>query len=649
MKRIILLILISISAFGQARFPEGVRISGGQPTVTSTSFLTATDATGLQTKIAPVNLPFALSTDLVWSKSGNNIYNNNTGKVGIGISSPQTNLDVLGSTRSSGDITSNTGLAVGSQDYQVTYTSPNLTDTEQGYTFDGTYHYMIGTNIIKKLNSSWTVVAQNTNPLSGITGVNHLGDGFYLSGFIYAPAETYPAVTGMKIAKYNAATLALVATYDISAQNHECSSMTTDGTTIYISSYLDGSKIWKYDLVGNYLGFITISSPFTNNIQGISLYNGEFYVVEQANLSKLSLDGSVKTFLRVLPGNLAEPHRGEGVQVVNGEVRILIAGLGLSTLNVYYLNPLLSTNKLFYANSLGETTTTKITVGSSTSTPYTSVLAGTMVFGNRASGIAPMIITRNPFPANTGFLNVAMQNSDVIRTGESDMVFRTAWESGGVLQSLTTAGSAFSFQNASVNIVNILRSGATTFAGNVTTPGIVFSTIPVTSASTFDILTRNSGSSVVEKILSTSIEYSANKQNSLVADVTNTKYPTVTAVNAGIAAATASVRPYKVYSALIAQSGTSAPTVLVLENTTGGTVSYTYNAAGDYTATITGASFTANKTMVPYIPTTNPAIQSMSNVISTTAINIKTQTAAAVGQDAVLAYSYSTFEIRIYP
>ena len=39
---------------------------------------------------------------------------------------------------------------------------------------------------------------------------------------------------------------------------------------------------------------------------------------------------------------------------------------------------------------------------------------------------------------------------------------------------------------------------------------------------------------------------------------------------------------YLVYTALISQSGTDAPTATVLENTLGGTVVWTYNDVGNY-------------------------------------------------------------------
>jgi len=54
---------------------------------------------------------------------------------------------------------------------------------------------------------------------------------------------------------------------------------------------------------------------------------------------------------------------------------------------------------------------------------------------------------------------------------------------------------------------------------------------------------------------------------------------------------------YKVYTALMTQTGTDAPTATVLENTLGGTVVWAYVSQGSYTATLTGA-FTLNKTVI---------------------------------------------------
>lgn len=45
-------------------------------------------------------------------------------------------------------------------------------------------------------------------------------------------------------------------------------------------------------------------------------------------------------------------------------------------------------------------------------------------------------------------------------------------------------------------------------------------------------------------------------------------------------------RPYKVYTALLTQSGTDDPIATVLENTLGGPVTWSYESAGDYMATL---------------------------------------------------------------
>lgn len=58
----------------------------------------------------------------------------------------------------------------------------------------------------------------------------------------------------------------------------------------------------------------------------------------------------------------------------------------------------------------------------------------------------------------------------------------------------------------------------------------------------------------------------------------------------------AAARPYKVYTALLSQSGTSAPTAIVLENTLGGTVVWSRSSTGIYHATLSGA-FITNKTI----------------------------------------------------
>lgn len=107
-------------------------------------------------------------------------------------------------------------------------------------------------------------------------------------------------------------------------------------------------------------------------------------------------------------------------------------------------------------------------------------------------------------------------------------------------------------------------------------------------------------------------------------------------------------RPYKVYTALVLQSGTAAPISTVLENSLSGIPTWTYNSAGNYTLTLAG-EFTTNKTYVSTISTANPAIFATANVSSVNDIVVQTRTTAGVGQDAVLGNNHSRIEIRVYP
>ena len=78
------------------------------------------------------------------------------------------------------------------------------------------------------------------------------------------------------------------------------------------------------------------------------------------------------------------------------------------------------------------------------------------------------------------------------------------------------------------------------------------------------------------------------------------------------------VQPKK-YTALISQTGTSAPTATVLENTLGGTVVWTRTGAGAYVATLSNA-FTINKTFLLLAPSasggqTNTLISNSSSTV----------------------------------
>jgi len=174
------------------------------------------------------------------------------------------------------------------------------------------------------------------------------------------------------------------------------------------------------------------------------------------------------------------------------------------------------------------------------------------------------------------------------------------------------------------------------------TGNLTFSTVPTTSAGTYDILTRNTSTGVVEKIQSSTIALDSNVvhktgvetisggkkftsyinvYDSILTDksvIINPgeikisknaiEYPSIIRADnvtnertlqlpdaSGTIALVETVKPYKVYTALLTQSGTSAPTATVLENTLGGSITWTYTSTGSYVGTLTSA-FTLNKT-----------------------------------------------------
>jgi len=166
-------------------------------------------------------------------------------------------------------------------------------------------------------------------------------------------------------------------------------------------------------------------------------------------------------------------------------------------------------NSLFYDNGtfigLGSTTYNgfKFDVAGSSifrqtgasSTVYSTITAGSIAFGNRGGGAIPMIATRTASTTSTGLILASIQNADATRTAEADFTFRTGFETGSdAIQNLTTTGLAYSFVNGSANLFNIYRNGL-----------LNIPVTPTTSAGTYDFVTRNTSTGVVEKVTSASI------------------------------------------------------------------------------------------------------------------------------------------------
>jgi hypothetical protein len=103
-------------------------------------------------------------------------------------------------------------------------------------------------------------------------------------------------------------------------------------------------------------------------------------------------------------------------------------------------------------------------------------------------------------------------------------------------------------------------------------------------------------------------------------------------------------RPYNVYTALLTQSGTSAPVATVLENTLGATITWSYVGVGQYYATASSAVFTASKTTGILSNSSSTGINAFVN-ISTTVFNTVTTSSGVAANNELLK---NMVEIRVY-
>lgn len=105
------------------------------------------------------------------------------------------------------------------------------------------------------------------------------------------------------------------------------------------------------------------------------------------------------------------------------------------------------------------------------------------------------------------------------------------------------------------------------------------------------------------------------------------------------------VKPYKVYSALLTQTGTDAPVATVLENTLGEVPTFTYLGEGVYEISTTSNIFSQNKTTCDLKPFSEPSFNN-SIVRNDFKIRIYTYTISGVSADEYLLNT--PIEIRVY-
>lgn len=110
-----------------------------------------------------------------------------------------------------------------------------------------------------------------------------------------------------------------------------------------------------------------------------------------------------------------------------------------------------------------------------------------------------------------------------------------------------------------------------------------------------------------------------------------------------------STASYLVYTALLTQSATDAPTGIELQNTLDSDITYAYDAEGSYDINSSEAIFDVNKTFIISSPSiSNNAFVSFSiEILSTTNIRIQTFNSSQVEANGLLLNT--PIEIRVYP
>ncbi len=227
-------------------------------------------------------------------------------------------------------------------EFAESWASPEV-NCHQGYATDGTNHYVIDTGAIyrRRNDAGWTLAGSNMAPFSGLSGIDHLGDGDYYDGKLYIVGERWGGCTNVQrqsILVFDAGTLGRVGAHEVSEQGHEVSGLAvapraSGGGTIYVSSYCDGRKLFEYDLATfEYTGFFALSGeiPYT---QGVTWTGSMHYAAgDGGGLYAIDRSGNVT---EVYHDGHAGSH--EGLKYVDGGIRWLIDE-GAGRKRVHYLS-----------------------------------------------------------------------------------------------------------------------------------------------------------------------------------------------------------------------------------------------------------------------------------------------------------------------
>lgn len=261
--------------------------------------------------------------------------------------------------------------------------SDPLININQGVEFSDGFYYVSGSNLLRKYDSEWNLVAENANPVASVGGsTNHCGDPAVVGSIMYVPIEFYTTSDGgtfsdLHITLFHTDDLAFINAYDISEHNHEGSSIAfnPEDECLYISSYLDDTKIIKYNLDMIYQGDMILQGAIPNK-QGLTFYDGHLWItstplsVQDRGVWRFNSLGSDMTRVATFSGEGS----AEGISHDEGGLIILIDNSGSRVTRVlpnYITDGLLPDSSYFSdetVSHMGEWTigvSTRLLVGAS--------------------------------------------------------------------------------------------------------------------------------------------------------------------------------------------------------------------------------------------------------------------------------------------
>ena len=158
----------------------------------------------------------------------------------------------------------------------------------QGICTERGYYWVSGSGSLEKYDSSWNLVAKNTEPFEGYSlEVNHIGDIDVYNNELYLGVEYFMDGEGrnIQVAVYDGDTLKLKRVFPFRADTGqlECSGIAVDpeSGTVYMTSWIDDESsefLYMYDLdTGDYKGKMKMQ-PSPRWLQGIACHNGTLYV-----------------------------------------------------------------------------------------------------------------------------------------------------------------------------------------------------------------------------------------------------------------------------------------------------------------------------------------------------------------------------------